>query len=138
MAAIPRIHSSGAAAPADTSVFDVPAGLLRIRDRDLRLAGIAKRDDQGRTLDVHALRTSFATLLSKGDVAPRTAQATLRHSDIRLRMQTYTNPRFCSTCGAPSTCCRHCRYASGARCRLARGVETARATGTDDIACTNF
>lgn len=55
---------------ADTPVFDVSAGLLRILDRDLRLAGIPKRDDRGRTLDLHALRTTFGTLLSKGEVAP--------------------------------------------------------------------
>jgi integrase len=44
------------ALPADTPVFDVPAGLLRILNRDLRAAGIPKRDDRGRTVDVHALR----------------------------------------------------------------------------------
>ena len=54
--------------PADTPVFDVPDGLVRIFDRDLKLAGIAKRDERGRTLDVHALRTTFGTLLSKGGV----------------------------------------------------------------------
>ena len=51
---------------------------MKIFDRDLVMAGLArrvkingkwridKRDQRGRTLDVHALRTSFATLLSKG------------------------------------------------------------------------
>lgn len=52
--------------PGGTLVFDVPNGLVRIFDRDLKLAGIQKRDDRGRTLDVHALRTTFGTLLSKG------------------------------------------------------------------------
>ena len=42
--------------PPDTQVFTVPAGLVRILNRDLKLAGIPKRDDRGRTLDVHALR----------------------------------------------------------------------------------
>jgi len=42
--------------PSDTLVFDVPTGLVRILDRDLALAGIPKRDDRGRTVDVHALR----------------------------------------------------------------------------------
>ena len=54
--------------PADTPVFDVPAGLVRIFDRDLKHAGIPKRDERGRTLDVHALRTTFGTLLSRGGV----------------------------------------------------------------------
>jgi site-specific recombinase XerC len=42
--------------PPDTLLFTVPAGLRRILDRDLKLAGIPKKDDRGRTLDVHALR----------------------------------------------------------------------------------
>ena len=41
-----------------------------------------------------ALRTTFGTLLSKGGVAPRTAQAAMRHSDIRLTMGVYTDPKF--------------------------------------------
>src|SRR4029079_12594683 len=44
-----------------------------------------------RTLDVHALRHSFCTFLSKGGVAPRIAQAAMRHSDIKLTMNTYTD-----------------------------------------------
>ena len=47
-------------------LFKVPTGLVRILNRDLMVAGIAKRDERGRTLDVHALRTTFGTLLSKG------------------------------------------------------------------------
>ncbi len=75
-------------------LFTISSGLLRILDRDLKLAGIAKRDERGRTLDVHALRHSFSTLLSKGGVAPRTAQAAMRHSDISLTMNTYTDPKL--------------------------------------------
>src|SRR5262245_4919797 len=86
--------------PAATPLFRIPAGLVRILDRDLKSAGIAKRDERGRTLDVHALRTTFGTLLSKGGVAPRTAQAAMRHSDIRLTMQTYTDPKLLDVRGA--------------------------------------
>jgi hypothetical protein len=39
--------------------------LIHIFDRDLTAAGIPKRDERGRTLDVHSLRTTFGTLLSK-------------------------------------------------------------------------
>ena len=63
-------------------------------------AGIAKRDDRGRTIDVHALRTTFATLLSKGGVSPRTAQAAMRHSSIDLTMNTYTDPKLLDVQGA--------------------------------------
>ena len=86
--------------PPTTPLFDIPAGLLRILNRDLKLAGIAKVDERGRTLDVHALRTTFGTLLSKGGVAPRTAQAALRHSDIRLTMGVYTDPKLLDVRGA--------------------------------------
>ena len=78
----------------------IPAGLLRILNRDLTAAGIAKLDDRGRTLDVHALRTTFGTLLNVGGVAPRTAQAAMRHSDIRLTMGVYTDPRLLDVRGA--------------------------------------
>ena len=51
-------------------LFHVPTGLLRILNRDLKAAGIPKRDDRGRTVDVHALRTTFGTLMSKAGVSP--------------------------------------------------------------------
>jgi integrase len=78
----------------DELIFDVPTGLVRILDRDLKLAGIPKVDDRGRTVDVHALRHTFGTHLSKSGVQPRTAQAAMRHSDINLTMGVYTDPRL--------------------------------------------
>src|ERR1700730_11271104 len=86
--------------PSNTLVFDVPTGLVRIFDRDLKLAGIPKRDDRGRTLDVHALRTTFGTLLSKGGVPLRTAQAAMRHGDPSLTANVYTDPRLLDVQGA--------------------------------------
>ena len=86
--------------PDDAKLFNVPANLVGIFNRDLRVAGIPKRDDRGRTADVHALRHTFASLLSRGGVAPRTAQAALRHSTIELTMQTYTDPRLLDVAGA--------------------------------------
>jgi integrase len=80
--------------PPETLVFVVPAQLYRILDRDLKMAGIPKRDERGRTLDVHALRHTFGTLLSKGGVSPRTAQAAMRHQDIKLTMNVYTDPKL--------------------------------------------
>jgi len=88
------------ALPPETPVFDVPDGLLRILNRDLRAAGIPKRDERGRTLDVHAMRTTFGTLLSKAGVFPRTAQAAMRHSDIGLTMGVYTDPKLLDVAGA--------------------------------------
>ena len=64
------------------------------------MAGIAKKDERGRTLDVHAMRTTFGTLMSKGGVSPRTAQVRDRPSDIRLTMNVYTDPKLLDICGA--------------------------------------
>jgi integrase len=86
--------------PAHTSVFDVPDKLSKILNRDLRSAGIPKYDDRGRALDVHALRHTFGTLMSKGGIAPRTAQAAMRHSKIELTMSVYTDPRLLDVRGA--------------------------------------
>ena len=80
--------------PPDNFLFDVPTGLLKILDRDLRASGIPKRDDRGRTIDVHAIRTTFGTLLSQAGVLPRVAQQAMRHSDIKLTMGVYTDPRL--------------------------------------------
>jgi integrase len=79
---------------ATARLFTVPAGLRRILDRDMKAAGIPKRDERGRTVDVHAMRTTFATMLSTSGTAPRTAQAAMRHSDIKLTMGVYTDPKL--------------------------------------------
>ena len=75
-------------------LFNVPAGLVRILNRDLTAAGIDKKDERGRTIDVHALRHSFGTMLSTSGVAPRIAQRAMRHSKIDLTMNTYTDPQL--------------------------------------------
>ena len=61
---------------------------------------IDKRDERGRTIDVHAFRHTFGTLLSKGGVSPRTAQAAMRHSTINLTMNIYTDPKLLDVAGA--------------------------------------
>jgi integrase len=81
-------------------LIDVPTGLIRILDRDLAVAGISKVDDRGRTVDVHAFRHTFATHLVAAGVAPRTAQAALRHSSLDLTTQLYTDPRLLDVAGA--------------------------------------
>ncbi len=86
--------------PSATPLFTMPDKLVKILDRDLELAGIPKRDERGRTVDVHALRHTFATHLSKGGVPLRTAQAAMRHSDPRLTANTYTDPQLLDVAGA--------------------------------------
>ncbi len=86
--------------PPTTPVFNVPAGMVRILDRDLKAAGIAKRDERGRTVDVHAMRHTFGTHLSKGGVPLRTAQAAMRHSTPTLTANVYVDPKLLDVAGA--------------------------------------
>jgi integrase len=114
-------------------LFNIPGQLVKILDRDLKAAGIAKIDDRGRTLDVHALRHSFGTLLSRGGVAPRTAQAAMRHSSIDLTMNVYTDPRLLDVHSAVDSLPSLPISSSPSR-----DHETIRATGTNDLGQTQF
>jgi integrase len=119
--------------PPKTLLFRVPDGLLRIFNRDLNAAGIAKQDERGRTLDLHAMRTTLSTLLNRAGVAPRTAQATMRHSDIRLTMATYTDPKLLDVRGALDNL---------PALPVSRGhepmIEVTRATGTEGLATSSL
>jgi len=86
--------------PFDAPLFYIPKDFIKIFDRDLSAAGISKCDDRGRTLDIHALRHTFGTHLSKAGVAPRVAQAAMRHSSIDLTMNIYTDPTLLDVAGA--------------------------------------
>jgi len=69
--------------------------------RDCKRAGIdCSPDAQGRTVDRHALRTTFISWLSGADVSPRTAQQLARHSKLELTMGVYTDPQVLDTFGA--------------------------------------
>ncbi len=86
--------------PASTRLFRIPSGLTRIFDRDLAVAGIAKRDERNRVVDVHALRVTFGTHLSRAGVPLRTAQAAMRHSKPELTANIYTDPKLLDVAGA--------------------------------------
>jgi len=58
--------------------------------KDLKRAGIKYENDDGRA-DFHSLRHTLATNLVRQNVAPRVAMEILRHSDIRLTMNHYTD-----------------------------------------------
>jgi integrase len=112
--------------PPATLVFDVPDKLSKILNRDLKAAGIAKRDERGRVLDVHALRHTFGTLLSKGGVSPRTAQAAMRHSKIDLTMNVYTDPRLMDVAGALDALPTLLLTGTGTECERMTGTDGAR------------
>jgi integrase len=84
----------------ESFVLNVPSGLLRILNRDLIAAGIDKIDERKGRVHLHALRHSTGTHLSTAGVAPRTAQAVMRHSDLALTMRTYTDERLLNSAGA--------------------------------------
>ena len=120
-------RASGGAIPArlshDELLFKMPREMIRTFDRDRAAAGIVKRDERGRTVDVHALRHTFATHLSAAGVSPRTAQACMRHSKLDLTMSVYTDPRLLDT-GAAVEALPDLPLHDDDR-------ETAKATGTD-------
>ena len=91
-----RIQSGSdtVASLSDELLLTVPDKLVRILDRDLVAAGIPKTDDRGRSVDVHAMRHTFATMLTTSGVSPRVAQEAMRHSTIELTMKRYTDPKM--------------------------------------------
>ena len=78
-------------------LYPIPNDLIKRFNADCRRAGIPKRDERNRTVDIHALRTTFGTWLARSGVAPRTAQALMRHSVIKLTMSVYTDPKLLDT-----------------------------------------
>lgn len=72
--------------PASMPLLNVLKAFCKILDRDLKTAGISKRDDRGCTIDVHVLRHTSGTMLSMAGVARRVAQAAMRHSSTDLTM----------------------------------------------------
>jgi integrase len=90
----------GEAAPTDPVFPSDEFPTLRTYKLDLLAAGIAKKDEngnittadeEGRIVDFHALRTTFASSLAKAGVHPRAAQALMRHSSVELTMKAYTD-----------------------------------------------
>jgi integrase len=86
--------------PADEPLFDVPAKLVRILDRDLAAAGIPKRDERGRTVDVHAMRGTFATHLAAAGVSVVTLKTLMRHARIETTLKHYADPALLDVAGA--------------------------------------
>jgi len=64
---------------------------MRILDRLLDRAGIAKIDTEGRKLDIHALRTTCASRMARRGVPLAITQRWLGHSDPKLTAQHYTD-----------------------------------------------
>lgn len=91
-------EARGDASDTDRVFARVP-GMKRHRTI-LERAGIPFEDAQGRRADFHALRHSFGTMLSKSGVSPREAMELMRHTDLKLTMRVYTDPRVFDLAGA--------------------------------------
>ena len=72
-------------------IVKVPSSMLRVFNRDLEYAGIPKTDEGGRTVDLHACRHSFVSLLAASGTHPRVAQRLARHSKIDMTLGVYTH-----------------------------------------------
>jgi integrase len=64
---------------------------MRTLDRVLERAGIQKVGPDGRKLDLHALRHTFATRLARAGVGLAQTQRLLGHSDPKLTARVYTH-----------------------------------------------
>ena len=51
---------------------------------------IVTTDDDGRVIDLHALRTTLGTRLARAGVAPQIAQRIMRHGDYQTTLTHYT------------------------------------------------
>jgi integrase len=70
-------------------LFSVRLEMVKNLKADLKAAGIPFEDEQGRVADFHALRTAANMMLGKAGSPARIRQLFMRHSDIRLTMETY-------------------------------------------------
>lgn len=76
-------------------LFVIPNGLVRIQDRDLKAAGIPKKDERGWSVDVHALCSFvwyFAFYIRRGTSDRSGGKAALGHAtdDERVHRSTAT------------------------------------------------
>jgi integrase len=74
------------------SVWSQPTNnLARVFRRTLKTAGIERVDDRGFVLDLHSLRHTYGTRLSRWQVGLTQAQKLMGHSDPKLTAKVYTH-----------------------------------------------
>ena len=87
------------ALPSDMKVFNVPRTMRQVLYRDLAFAGIQAvdekgrpmADDQGRKVDIHALRKTTGSLMARAGVKPQEVTKMLRHSSQAITWKHYTD-----------------------------------------------
>ncbi len=118
------------AKPTD-SIFASTPKMLTFRS-DLKKAGITEYDDRGRKVCFHSLRVTYGTWLAQAGVAPRVHMELMRHTDMKLTMTFYTDPRLLDTAGAMNDLPG---FENGTPQESERSV--ALRTGTDDLPIMN-
>jgi len=86
----------------NAALFDLPGSMIRVFDADLTAAEIEKTDPQGRTLDIHALRHSFCTIVGRSGINMQTAQRLMRHATPAMTAR-YTHLTLTDLDGAMAT-----------------------------------
>jgi len=61
---------------------------------------IVTEDDEGRVIDLHALRTTLGTQLARSGIAPQIAQRIMRHAEYKTTLKHYTVLGLTDTAGA--------------------------------------
>jgi integrase len=85
-----REHRPEDAEPGDLVFRRLIPRMERFR-KDLKAAAIPYVDDKGEFADFHALRNTFATMLTLAGVSQRVIMELMRHSDMRLTAKVYTD-----------------------------------------------
>jgi hypothetical protein len=83
-------------APTDLAFKRLIPRMNRFRD-DLTAAGIAYVDVKGEYADFHALRKTYSTFLMLVGLPEFVRMKLMRHSDVRLTQQSYTDASMAST-----------------------------------------
>jgi len=110
--------------------------------RDLAAAGIKQETEAG-TVDFHATRHSYITLLTKGGVHPKMAQSLARHSTITLTMDYYTHVGLFDQATALEALPSFLSGATGTSAEAVRRTGTDGAPGprldqTDEVSCNSM
>jgi integrase len=86
------------AGPSQSVFHEIPS--MHLFRKDLEAADIPEADERGRKVVLHSLRHSLATMLAQSKVPPAIAQQIMRHSDIKLTLQWYTDEGLLPTAAA--------------------------------------
>jgi len=90
--------SRGEADDSESVCRSVPS--MDTHKRYLAKAAIPFEDTEHRRADFHSLRHTYGSLLASAGIAPRIAMSLMRHTDMRLTMNVYTDPRIFDLAGA--------------------------------------